>query len=407
MNLTLLLQISRKISGSRSSSGFLNFARTIAFCSVLLGSLALIISLSILEGFDQEISNNAAKYSSHFQITGFNYSPVKNFDKKIKELSISIPEIASIQPVNQKECLIRTQSGIEGIIVKGVSQSYGKRELFKYIKEGDFCFSSDSAREIALGERLAQKLGVKTGEKIVLLTNSDTASEDLFPQISQFKVIAIYSTGLTKYDEISAFMPFTSAARFFSIADSAASLLEVNLANINDVERLHKKIEQAAGAKSTVTTIYELHASLFSWIELQKAPIPLVLGLITIVAVFNIITILLVTIVEKTRTIGILRSLGMSGKSLLAIFVFQGTIVGLAGSVAGCLLGLGFDLLQSTFSLISLNGEIYYVDHLPVSICLWHHGVVIGTAFIFSFFASLLPSIAAIKVSPIKVIRYS
>jgi lipoprotein-releasing system permease protein len=182
--------------------------------------------------------------------------------------------------------------------------------------------------------------------------------------------------------------------------------LEIDLKDIADVKRLTPIIEETVGFPYYALNVFELHSSMFAWIDLQKAPIPIVLGLISIVAVFNIITILLVTIVEKTRSIGILRSLGMKNRGILALFVTQGVAIGTAGAVTGCLLGFLFGFTQNAFKIISLNSDIYFLDALPVDMSAWHFVLVLSASIFCSFLAALVPSLIAVRISPVKSLRF-
>jgi lipoprotein-releasing system permease protein len=169
---------------------------------------------------------------------------------------------------------------------------------------------------------------------------------------------------------------------------------------------LASKIEDLLGYPFFCYTVFDLHSSMFAWIELQKAPIPLVLALISIVAVFNIITTLLITVVEKTHSIGIFKALGMKSKDILLIFVFQGVFIGLMGTLTGCSLGFLACLLQKTYGIIKLQGDIYFLDTLPMQISLWHYAVVGSLSIILSFISSFIPASIAVRVNTIKAIRF-
>jgi lipoprotein-releasing system permease protein len=145
---------------------------------------------------------------------------------------------------------------------------------------------------------------------------------------------------------------------------------------------------------------------MFAWIELQKEPIPIVLGLISIVAVFNILTILLITVVEKTHSIGILRALGLTNREIISIFIYQGTSIGFFGTLLGCGLALAFSIVQQQYGLIHLPGEIYFMDKLPVAINPIHYVIVIGISVVLSLAATLIPSFIAVKINTIKALRF-
>jgi lipoprotein-releasing system permease protein len=407
MNFKLITLIGRRFAKTGTRKGFLNFARTIAFISVMLGSAALIISLSVLDGFDSKLRESAVKFTSHIQIHGFNGIPIHSYHSAINAIQKDFPSINTIDAVIERQSLIRSKSAIEGVLVKGIDTNYNIGGYKNNGEDGSVRFSTVKSKEIVIGRRLAEKLNLRTGDKIVMFSLENAGSGNEFnPEIDQFIVTGIYHTGFEKYDESVVYIPIMAACQFYKISENESTSLEIMLKDIAHIDTVASALQEYVGYKYICNTVYELHSAVFSWIELQKAPIPLVLGLISIVAVFNIITILLITIVEKTRSISILRSIGMKNSDLLILFVFQGVFLAVLGSFAGCLLGLGFGILQDNYGIIKLQGEIYYLDTLPVKLSLWHYEIVIGCCFVLSIIASLIPSLAAIRITPVKGLRF-
>ena len=145
---------------------------------------------------------------------------------------------------------------------------------------------------------------------------------------------------------------------------------------------------------------------MFAWIELQKKPIPIVLGLISIVAVLNVLTMLLISVVEKTHSIGILRAIGMQRRDIMRVFILQGVGVGAAGTFAGCGLGYLICALQYWFKIIHLEGDVYFVDVLPIAFSIWHLVTVVGFSLLISLFATLIPAWIATRISPVQALRF-
>jgi lipoprotein-releasing system permease protein len=303
--------------------------------------------------------------------------------------------------------LIRSSSYIDGAVLRGIENSSKPSGIVDKIVEGKFDFDSNTSKEIVIGRDLAKKLNVSVGNKVMLIVMSkDSAIRNFSPDIEEFNVKGVYHTGMTLYDETVVFMPSGTATEFFHQMPGSASYLEIMLDDINKSPVISKAIMDDFGYPYYATTIFERHAAMFAWIDLQKEPIPIVLGLITIVAVFNIITILLITIVEKTHSVGILRALGMPSGQLLKIFVIQGLILGVIGTIIGCLLGFSFFYIQDVYKLIHLKGEIYYLDTLPVAFSAWHYVIVGGFSILLSFLASIVPASISLRISPIKAIRF-
>jgi len=403
----LLRYIAKRFSTSGSNKRFLNFARTVAFISVILGSMALIISLSVLDGFENELKNNAVKFTSHIKIQAFDNKQINNFSSLKQKLKYYFPEISEIAPVIEKESLISTKSFVEGVVIRGISNENDITNIKKNIVHGKFSFSGPLSNEIIIGKRLADKLNVRLNDEVIIYALHGKELSQLFmPNIEKFKVSGIYETGMAQYDDIYIYIPFQKSLNLFQIDANSCSSIDIMLKDILQSNQITEKINKQIGYPYFALSVFELHSSIFAWIEMQKAPIPLVLGLISIVAVLNIITILLITVVEKTHSIGILRALGMTRINIIKIFIIQGLSIGITGTLIGCSIGLAFGLLQKHFGLISLEGDIYFLDKLPIHFELWHFAVVILTATTLSFLATLIPSIIASSIKPIRAIRF-
>ena len=407
MTYKLLRNIAIKFSSSGKRERFLNFARIVALVSVIIGSMALIISLSVLNGFENSLKGNAIKFTSHIQLKTFKSEPISNYQTIIKKVKSEFKEVESIVPTVEQESLVSSKENVDGVMIRGYKQEYDITDIRENIIEGSIDFSSEQSKEVVIGKRLARKLNVKIGDKIILYAIKPSLAQQFsFPEIDKFKIIGIYETGMAQYDDIFVFIPFQKAIDFFKLPDNTVNSFEIMLYDVNQAVQVEKKLNLTFSYPIYAITVFEIHSSIFAWIEMQKAPIPLVLGLISIVAIFNIITILLITVVEKTHSIGILRTLGMPRKDIIKIFIMQGTSIGIVGTLVGCSIGLIFGLLQQSYHLIKLKGDIYFLDSLPVEFSLWHFIVVISLSIILSILASSIPAFIASRVKPIRAINF-
>ncbi|MDQ1265399.1 MAG: hypothetical protein QG635_549 [Bacteroidota bacterium] len=407
MNIRLIKFISEHISKAEKRQRFIKFARGAALVSVMLGSMALIVSLSVLEGFDKNLREYAVKFTAHIMVITFNRKFIDNYKIKAEQIRSKFPQIRSIAPVIEKEALLKSKAGIDGAFVRGIIPGSDITNLQTNIIRGKFSFSSDSASEIIIGKALADKLNIVIGDSIFVFSAKEIENSVLpEPKIKKFGVSGIYETGMTKYDEMMTFIPYRTASGFFDIPYSSATQLEILLDDINNAPVLSDQIQGELGYPFYCLTVFEQHSSIFAWIELQKKPIPIVLGLISAVAVLNIITTLLIVIVEKTNTIGVLRALGMDSRGILLTFVHQGLSLGIKGGLLGAGLALSFAIVQNTFHLIRLDGNIYNLDTLPVAIIPEHYIIVFGFSLALALLASFVPSFIAAKVSPLKAIRF-
>jgi lipoprotein-releasing system permease protein len=407
MNFKTLKFISKRISVSSKRERFLGFARGVALISIMLGSMALIISLSALNGFEKLLREKAVSFTSHINILSVKNEPMPLDDRVTKELPMQFRYIKSIAPVVKREGLIRTKDFVEGVLIRGSSAQTDITNMKSNIIKGSFVFNTDTSKEVVIGSSLARKLSAGIGDTVVLFANTQGADrEDFYPEIDNFVVRGIYKTGMEQYDDIIVYIPFRQAQQFFKMPASSVSGYEIMLNDINLIEKASPEIENYLGFPYFSVSVLQLHSSIFAWIELQKAPIPIVLALISIVAFSNIITILLITVVEKTHSIGIMRAIGMRRRDILSVFAFQGTLIGLIGTLAGSAIGLVFGILQQQFGMITLNANIYFLDTFPIVFEYWHFAVVIGASIILSFLATLIPSFIAVRVQPINAIRF-
>jgi lipoprotein-releasing system permease protein len=391
---------------SKSNNKFLNFANIVALFSVVVGSVALVISLSILNGFDNKLRDVAIKFTSHICTQTINGSEIENYDDW-KDAILNINGAINALPVLQTEAIVTSPKYTDGVVLQTIDVQKDIKNFKENIVEGDFSFSSDTANEIIISSSLATKLNAKLGSKIMIyaLKNNEqiTFSSATF---SQFIIKAIYNTGMSQYDNSVIFFPYSTLANFLEKSPTTATYFEVYVDNLEKVSEIGIAIDDNLGYPFFSTTYYEINRSIFAWIELQKEPIPIVLAIISLVAAMNIVTSLIITVVEKTHSIGILRTLGISGKMIVQIFVFLAMRTAIIGTFIGISLSLIFAFLQNKFSLITLDSKIYFVDKLPIDVEPIFVIGVLGLTLVFSLLASLIPSLIAAKISPVKAIRF-
>jgi lipoprotein-releasing system permease protein len=405
MNFKNIRYIAKKLNAEGGKKKFVGFTRAFAFISIMLGSASLIIALSVLDGFENELRNTAVKFTSHIVLKGFDAKPVKEYSSKISSVKSKFKEIKSIYPVIQKEALIRGKNGIDGIMLKGVLDGEEYTKLTEdAIISGEF---NTDANSIVIGKALAEKTGVSMGDKVLIYSIDIKNKRRGMPEYKQFEITGIYETGMMQYDESLAFISFSNAKKLAKLPEDNCSHLEIMLNDYTKAPEISLMLDDFIGFPYFTLTVFDLHAAIFAWIELQKEPIPLVLGLISLVAVLNIITSVLVLIVEKTYSIGILRSLGIKNADLLKIFIWKGMKIGVYGSVAGSLIAYLLLLAQKHYEIIRLKGEIYFLTVAPVDISLWHYQLVIGVSLLLSFLVTIIPALITLKISPLRAIRFN
>lgn len=375
--------------------GFFRFSRLVAFGSVFLGSMALTLALVILEGFQRMLYEQALRFTWHVQVRTFG-GGVFAYGAVVERLQREFPG-AIVTAVREREALVRAHGGVEGVVLRALSLEQSPVAL--RCVEGSERFTSDTAAELLLGQALAQKLAVHAGDTVVVITvGADRGGAQ--PLVQRLRVAGIYRSGLMRYEELYVYMPFGRAGLLLEMPPFAATGVDLLLpsASVEALRSASAKVGQLLAFPFYGLSLYELHQPMFAWIELQRVPIPLVLGLLTLVAVFNVFTFLVLLVVERTPSLAILHALGMGWRQLRRFLLWQGVRVSSMAAMGGCALALLLAGIQARWGLIRLQGALYYVDTLPVAFVLWHPLLVVAVAVVLSGLASLMPALVARRI---------
>jgi len=389
---------------SRKDSRFISLISFISILGIALGVATLIIAISVLKGFEQTITNKIVDFDSHIKITSYQ-NILPDYHKTLPILKKELlPFSPAISPFASKLVIVSHKKKKDGINLIGISSDTEKPFLVKNLVEGNFNIEEN---EMIIGKKLANKLFLKVGEKITVfaLKNDQIPSPDNLPNIEQFVVSGIFESGMAEYDDTYAYISLTSAQILFDIGDNITGY-NIKLGDISKIDSLTKYLAKTLRYPHAVRSIYQTHRNIFTWIELQKEPIPIVLALIILVAVFNIIGTLLMIVLEKTNAVGILKSLGSNKKQIVTIFLIQGSILGLIGIILGCALGYVLMLIQLEFNIITLPSSVYFMSQVPFLIQMETFVLISIITFILCMVASLVPSYIASRIQPVNALRF-
>ena len=397
--------IAKKFISSKKNSKFFSFISFISILGIALGVGVVIISLTILDGFEAVVSEKIVNFQSHIYVNSFgdkNLPESKKIEDFIKSTCGS--SFGSITPIISKLGIIRSKRGSEGITITGIPAGYNPG-IGQYVKKGNFDLNDTTS--VIIGKKLAEKLSISVGERITLFSLKKDAIPSLAnpPAIEQFYVKGIYSSGMAEYDDRNIFINIKAAKEFFEMQDQISGY-NIRLNDISKIDTVANHLTADLHYPYYTRTIYQMHSAIFTWIDLQKKPIPLILTLIILVAVFNIVGTLLMFVLEKTSEIGILKTLGMKRKSIIKIFLYNGLYISFIGIAIGNGAALILSLIQQKFNIITLPDTVYFLSSVPISIKLFNYVLVSSLAFILSFAASILPSYIAAKIKPISAIRF-
>jgi|SRR5690554_6745202 len=396
--------ISKRYRLAKKDSRFINLISTISIIGISLGVATLIIALSILNGFEETITDKIVDFDSHIKISS--YKKILPDYKTNRQLIENIlgPYKENVNVYASNLAIVGTRKIKEGVNIIGIDPGDKWSGIEENITSGSFNIGDN---KIIIGRKLANKLRVNVNDAITIfsLNNNKLPSPENFPNIERYTISGIFESGMAEYDDLAAYISLTDAQRLFGIGDYINGY-DIKVNDISKIDSLTNLLAAELRYPHTVRSIYQVHRNIFTWINLQKEPIPVVLGLIIIVAVINIIGTLLMMVIEKTSSIGILKSLGATRKQIVAIFIYQGIFISITGIIFGNILAFIITFLQKEFNLISLPSSVYFVSTVPIKISPEVFLLISVITFLLALLISVIPSYIASRIQPVTSIRF-
>lgn len=393
--------------GRNRSSRFLSFIKIMAIGGVAVGSAGLLISLSIAHGFKSTINDKIVGFAPHITIHSFNESFIQHADTLVTYIE-ALPGVSEVQPVVTGQIMIQASGDVSGALIKGVAAEGDITELHTYIDRGEYQLreTDTGLPGIIIGNTLARHLDAEIGSRITVYALDGLPSPFNTPEIIQFTLTGIYQTGMAGFDDNFALVENTHVRRLFGISPRQATLLEIKSADPNQIHQLHEEIQQQAQFPLITESIYQRYANIFAWVNLQEETIPLVIGIMIIVAAFNLIGTVLMMVLERISDIAILKTMGAKSREIKQIFILEGFYVAFAGLLLGISISLLFYWLQSSFGIIPLSEENYYMSTAPVEPHLLDFVVVSMVTLLLCVIASWLPARTAANTDPVDVLSF-
>ncbi|MEP1150697.1 MAG: FtsX-like permease family protein [Balneola sp.] len=400
----------RYFKGNRKGARFLSFIKIMSITGVAVGSAGLLIALSVVHGFKSTINNKVLGFAPHYTIAtqSFITPTIERADTLITFLDRELPEISRKQPVIQGQVMIQTKDDISGTILKGVDEDGGVSNLKEYVNAGEFDLTQqeNGMFGVVIGSKLSTQLSASVGDIVTTYTLSGTPSLINSPEIKQFLVTGVYQTGIDQFDDVFVIVEREQARELFTLGPNEANAIEIKLDDEDDIESFEDKLLSALSFPFFTESIFEKFYSIFAWVELQEQTIPLVIGVMIIVAAFNLIGAVLMMVLERTRDIGVLKTIGTKSSIVRRIFLFEGLLVSFVGLILGVGISLLFAYLQHQFHFIPLSEENYYMSFVPVEPHLFDFLIVSVITILLCGLASWIPARVAAKTDPLKVISY-
>ncbi|MBI2281524.1 MAG: ABC transporter permease [Bacteroidetes bacterium] len=397
------------MKGDRNSKKFTQPIIKISIAAIALGITVMIIALSIVSGFQREIRNKVIGFGGHIQITKYDSqntyeaTPIDKNQAFYPSLD-TVEGIKHIQIFATKAGIIKTNEDIYGVIVKGIGSDFDWSFFNDKLKEGTpiVIDTANPNNDIIISQTIANKMNIKLHDKMFLYfiqTDGQLRPKD-------FIVKGIYQSGLEQFDNIYVITDIAHIQKRNNWSSNLIGGFEVIIDKYEDLTKIDEFVYDHIGYDLYSSTILDKNPDIFNWLELQDINVMIIIILMVLVAVINIISALLILILERTNMIGILKALGMPNWNVRKVFLYNALNLIIKGLVIGNIVGIGLCLLQLQFGFLKLPEESYYVSEVPIQLNLYSIIVLnIGTLIV-CFLMLILPSYVITKISPVKAIRF-
>lgn len=383
----------------------------IAITAISIGIIMMLVTIATGVGLQQKIREKVSAFNGDIIITNFDTNFSNDSQIAISKNQDFYPEfkgvdgIRHVQVTASKAGVIRTETDFEGVVVKGVSSDYDWLYFQDYLVEGQLpSFAGELHNDILISSYLANRLKLRVGDKIVTYFLNDSQSKT--PRSRGFKIVGIYSSGFQEFDAQFMITDIRHIQHLNNWESDEIGQFEVFVDDFNAIQKIGATVYKETASTLDTQTIRDKYGSIFEWLDLFDFNIALIIGIMILVAGINMITALLVLILERTQMIGILKALGSSDWSIRKVFIFNAMYLISVGLFWGNLIGIGLLLLQQQFKLFPLNPDTYYVTEAPVYLELGYIVALNAGTFILCLIMLLIPSYIIAKISPVQAIRF-
>ncbi|MEX2270182.1 MAG: FtsX-like permease family protein [Vicinamibacterales bacterium] len=395
---------------ARRKQAFISLISLISTLGVGVGVMALIIALALMTGLQQELRDRIVGSAAHiyaFKIGGGFEDPTAELRKLEAQ-----PGVVGAAPVVLGKGILRSADDDSFITLKGIDPALEPRvtDVSRSMTQGELgalsTRSEDDPDGIVIGADLATGLRVSLGDHVQLITpeGMTLTPGGMMPRTRAFKVVGIYRLGLFEFDAAYAFVHIDVASQL--LGRLGPSYIELRAADMFEAPSLARRLEESLGPQYQLQDWSEMNSSLFSALWLEKMAISITIGLIVMVAALNIIASLILLVMEKSRDIGILKTMGCSRQRIRTIFMLQGLVIGVIGTAIGAVLGLLVCFIADRYELIQIPIDVYQISHVPFTVELSDFLAVVGASIVICFVATIYPSRQASRLDPAQALRY-
>jgi len=389
---------------------FISIISLFAVLGVAIGVGALIVVIGVMNGFSTDLRDKILGVNAHIIVTSLR-GGIKDY-RELADEAEKVQGVIGVTPFVYSEVMLSTRNGVKGVVLRGIdpSTSDSVLSLSKDMVSGDVgnLEAGSDVPGIIIGSELAKRLGLTQGSEVNLLSPSGRSGAAGFtPRVKRFIVAGVFRTGMFEYDSSLGYVTIPAARKLLGFKGDVVSGLEINVDDVYNVEQISENLRAAVGSFTVYVRHWqEMNANLFAALELEKTAMFIILAMIVLVGSFSIVTSLVMLVIQKTKDIAVLMSIGADTSSIRRIFMLQGTFIGLAGTFLGFLIGVPVSLLLKKYQFIKLPSNVYPVDYLPVRLEAFDLIAIGSAAFLLCFLATIYPARRAAALSPSDALRY-
>ena len=403
--------IAKRLAFNQQRS-FSRFIIRLSISATVVSVAAMIIALAFVNGFQQTISQKVFNFWGEIRIHNYEAAKVAIAEEtpiyrndSVEKLAQTVPEIQTIQAYATKNAILKTSESIEGVLFKGVESTYDFKHIDQFLVKGRWVDFSDSSysSEINLSESTARELKLDVNDKALIFFIQPGGAA---PRPRKLTVAGIYKTGIEEYDKLIAIGDIRLIQRLNNWKENEVGGYEIFLKDVRDIDRVNEDILYKIPIELKSSSIVDIYPNIFDWLGLQDKTIAIVLIIMIIIATLNLVTCLLIMVLERTRMIGTLKAVGAGNLTIQKIFLYQGAIITATGLFFGNLLGLLVCWLQLKFGFITLPEEAYYISKAAVHIIWWQVALVNLFTFMICFLVLLIPTLIIKRIQPVKAMQF-